>query len=315
MRKRVLNFYGLANDAELIDICGPKGRGVLLYEGLWSMAEDWGGYEYDPRTIANSTGHLKFTPKEVEKYIERFKEKQKIIEYFSNSGKMMHWLKNFKEHQTLKTPALPSLPLPPWITYEIGQYPKSKRKYAKYTVHTELLPEACRVDINTPLAVNVQTACSHREGIRNGHRTQDIGHDIDNKGKGADAPPSKYTDSEHQEFEAKKDNIKALCSELMTHFSVSGKYVLGKTKGFHPIGFVINAKKSSVPVSVIVQVLESMARQKEDIVNPYAWLINVMKSEHANYNYSEHVAEHEARKRDEMKPVGDALRGVMPHGS
>lgn len=136
-KKRTLDIEGLLFDTELVTILSLKG--LILYEVMWGIAEDWGGLELKASDLKLRMGAVKMTTQEVEKVIEKLTNKlKKIIPYQANS-KQYGWLKNFLKNQRLNNPALPTLPLPEWIEYEIKEYP-SKKKYAEYKVIQEKIP-------------------------------------------------------------------------------------------------------------------------------------------------------------------------------
>lgn len=136
-KKRVIDTEELYFDAELVDSLGD--RGILLYIRLWSVAEDWGGYEPKYKDIAYRMGALKFETDEVEKLIGVLIGLGKIFEYEAK-GRTFHWIKNLLKHQPLNNPSPPKLPLPEWIILELKEY-KSGKKYALYTIDEDKIPE------------------------------------------------------------------------------------------------------------------------------------------------------------------------------
>jgi hypothetical protein len=142
-RKRVVNLDDLFFDSRLCRLL--KGTGLHVYERLWTLAEDWGGYEYDPEDISLQMGALreieKITPQKVEEIINILIQEGKIITYDTGNGRQYHWIKNFMKHQPLKNPTPPKLPLPPWIQCEQNKY-KSGKVYARYQIIEENLPGA-----------------------------------------------------------------------------------------------------------------------------------------------------------------------------
>jgi hypothetical protein len=141
-RKRVIDTDELLFDEELFEQIGIKG--LWLYVRLWSLAEDWGGYEPKYGSIALKMGVLKMETEEVRSTIAKLITLGKIIPYWIGSlhnlenESQYHWIKNLLKHQPLNNPAPPSLPLPPWITCEIKEY-ASKKKYASYRIDLEKL--------------------------------------------------------------------------------------------------------------------------------------------------------------------------------
>lgn len=138
-KKRVIDMDAFCFDIEIVDTLGFKGS--ILYIRLWSLAEDFGGYEPNYDSIALRMGAFKLKSKEIEVYVTELVKIGKIVEY-EVGGKTYHWIKAFFKRQVLNNPALPqNVPLPPWIEVETKAYP-SKKKYAKYTIIDDLLPVA-----------------------------------------------------------------------------------------------------------------------------------------------------------------------------
>lgn len=140
-RKRVIDTDELLFDEELFAAIGQNG--LWLYVRLWSLAEDWGGYEPKYGSIALKMGVLKMSADEVCSSIAKLISLGKIIPYqvpgLHNTE--LHWIKNLLKHQPLHNSPLPVLTLPPWITCEIKEYP-SKKKYASYRIDVEKLASA-----------------------------------------------------------------------------------------------------------------------------------------------------------------------------
>lgn len=134
-RKRVIDTDELLFDEELFEAVGKDG--LWLYVRLWSLAEDWGGYEPRYGSIALKTGILRLSSETVKEIIEELIILGKIVPYEAN-GKIFHWIKNFLKHQRLNNPTPPSLPLPPWVICEVKEY-KSKKKYASFQIDWEKL--------------------------------------------------------------------------------------------------------------------------------------------------------------------------------
>lgn len=139
-RRRLIDTDALYFDTEIVNLLGPKG--LHVYIRLWGISEDWGGYEPKYADIALQMGALKFTAEEIEGIIQKLIEHRKIIVYLIN-GKPYHWLVNLMKRQPLDNPSLPTLPLPEWVSCEVHEY-KSKKKYAKYAIIREKLPEDYR---------------------------------------------------------------------------------------------------------------------------------------------------------------------------
>ncbi len=290
-RKRMLNFDALANDEDLVKAMGPRGRGCWLYECLWSEAEDWGGYEYKPKEIARRTGAFNFTPKEVENYIKILIEKNKIVAWTAPDGRKIHWLRNFLVHQHLGNPIRHKLPLPPWVIQK-EKKTNSNKPIAVYLIDSSKLPEDVR-SLTSNLPVNVRSGSGSRSGSKI------------NKGNGTSGAPSFDKEFEdkattwEREYKEAKPLLDTLSTELCSHFNIKHVFKPGTQEAqleFHPVGFIFYAGKCNVPVSVILKVLESMARQKAEIKNPRGWLLTVLEQEHSEYNYTQSLKEHEERK-------------------
>lgn len=136
-KKRIIDMHGLLYDCDLVDALGE--RLLWLYPLLWSLAEDWGGYEPKYATIALETGALRMSTEEVQTAINTLISHGKIIPYTIN-GRTYHWIKNFLRHQNLNNPTPPRIPLPPWITYEEQTY-SSGKTIAKYRINLRILEE------------------------------------------------------------------------------------------------------------------------------------------------------------------------------
>jgi hypothetical protein len=135
-KKRMLDLDGLLFDDELVDILG-NAEGIIIYQLLWSIADDWGGYEAKFGSIALRSGALRLSKERVQQVIAALIDAGKIIPYQDN-GKTYHWIKNFHKHQKLTNPASPTIPLPSWIQFEEESYPSGK-KYAKYKILNDIL--------------------------------------------------------------------------------------------------------------------------------------------------------------------------------
>jgi hypothetical protein len=289
-RKRVIDIDGLAHSFDLIPELGPRGRGAWVYVCLWSVAEDSGVYDPDYKEIANRLGAFKFSAKEVEQFIKVLLQKKKIISFNDESGRIFHWIVNFTRHQPLKNPSPPRLPLPPWVTCELHKY-KSGKQYAKFTITPGSLPVGYREPTGSLLV-----------GSRNETETET--ETETNKG-GADGPLL----DEKEKFKEAREHLEVQANILMEHFNITEAFELEKNNGsFHPTGFIYKAVKNKIPIDVIIQVIDSMVKQRESIKNPQAWLINVLKSEYQNYNFEQVLQDHEKRKSWGLGKLGDLLR-------
>lgn len=141
MRKRLLDICGLLSDYDFCSAVGSKG--VLLYELLWSISEDSGVYEHDPRMIANAMRAVETAPGEAQVILDKLSGDplRKAI-LFNAGGKTYGWLVNLRRHQTFSNSPAPKFPLPPWITCEIKKV--RSRSIATYEVLIDKLPEEIR---------------------------------------------------------------------------------------------------------------------------------------------------------------------------
>jgi hypothetical protein len=131
MAKRWIDTDALLFDAKLFNSLGP--RGVLLYIHLWGIAEAWGGYEAEYENISLKSGALNISPQEVKEIIEKLIDLGKIIRY-EVAGREYHWIKNLIKHQPTINRPVPTIPLPPWVTYEEKRFQSGKR-YANYSIN------------------------------------------------------------------------------------------------------------------------------------------------------------------------------------
>ncbi|RQD78316.1 MAG: hypothetical protein D5R97_00555 [Candidatus Syntrophonatronum acetioxidans] len=108
--------------------------GRLFFQGLWCVAEDSGVYQPQPLTLK-----MKIFPgdslelKKLEGYLEKLLELGKVIEY-QVGPKKLHYIKNFHKYQRIDKPSPPSLPLPPWLTWQGEEEVGPHRHRWKYQV-------------------------------------------------------------------------------------------------------------------------------------------------------------------------------------
>jgi len=115
-------------DTELIRHLHRDGR--MFYIGLIQLADDSGCLEDD---LLAFKIHLYPADMDVDldvlqRYRDKLIELGKLIPYEAE-GKKCLYLKNFHKHQSLRSPAPPEVPLPPWITWQAGETPKSAGRY------------------------------------------------------------------------------------------------------------------------------------------------------------------------------------------
>jgi hypothetical protein len=142
-KKRVIDMDSFCFDVDVVKTLGYKGS--ILYIRLWSIAEDFGGYDPDYDSIALRMGAFKLKPKEIKSFISGLIKIGKIVEY-EVDGKTYHWIKQFLKRQILNNPAPPqNIPVPSWIGFEIKRF-KSGKKYAIYSVISETIPVGYQSD-------------------------------------------------------------------------------------------------------------------------------------------------------------------------
>ena len=115
-------------DTELIRHLDRDGR--MFYIGLIQLADDSGCLEDD---LLAFKIHLYPADLDVDlDFLQRYRDKLielgKLIPYEAE-GKKCLYLKNFHKHQSLRSPAPPEVPLPPWITWQPAETPRSAGRY------------------------------------------------------------------------------------------------------------------------------------------------------------------------------------------
>ena len=128
-KRRMIDMDGLLLDMKLIE--GLNTSGALVYIRLWTIAEDWGGFPYDPAWVFYQMGGLIpiYTIEKIQLILERLVEYEKIIIYEDEKQRKFGWLKNFLKHQILLSPIGPKLPLPNWIIWHPKLRPTDPLQY------------------------------------------------------------------------------------------------------------------------------------------------------------------------------------------
>ena len=126
-RRRWIDTEGLYFDAKLVRVLGAEG--LHVYIRLWSLADDFGGYEVDADHISLQTGALRISPEEVNKYLSSLISLRRVVPYQAE-GKSFHWIRHFLRYNHESRPRLPSLPLPPWMSHEIKK--QGPRRFAVF---------------------------------------------------------------------------------------------------------------------------------------------------------------------------------------
>ncbi len=138
-KRRILDIEGMLFDNELAQ--SLDFTGIVVFQVIMALAEDWGGIEIKIDDICLRFGALSngVTKELIQEKIDILINREKIIPY--KAGKRtLWWLVNWFKYQSLRNNLPPKLPLPKWITCELKQYEKTNRKYAKYTLHQKLIP-------------------------------------------------------------------------------------------------------------------------------------------------------------------------------
>lgn len=152
-------------DTDLIRELPLEGR--LFYLGLIQIADDSGCLDDDVLSfkILLFPGDQDVTEDTLNSYRETLIRMGKLIPYVSE-GKNCLYLKNFHKHQTIKNPAAPVVPLPPWVkwvTYE------SNRRNGKYEVENaseqavSKPSEKCQKDVSEDCLTEVLQSSSNQE--------------------------------------------------------------------------------------------------------------------------------------------------------
>ena len=104
----------------------------MFFLGITQLAEDSGCLEYDPRSmkIILYPADNDITPDDLKEWTEKIIEMGKIVTY-EVEGKKYLFIKNFHKHQSLKFPAPPEVPLPPWVKW---QQKDERERYGQYVV-------------------------------------------------------------------------------------------------------------------------------------------------------------------------------------
>jgi len=99
-----------------------------FYEGLIQLADDSGCLEDSPFAfklhLFPSPVDADITVERITEWVNELVEQRKLVRYVAE-GKQCLYLTNFHKHQSLRSPAEPEVPLPPWIKYTPS--PKSRR--------------------------------------------------------------------------------------------------------------------------------------------------------------------------------------------
>ncbi len=120
-RKIVIDTYAVFFDVELWEAVGD--RGVLFYQRLWGLAEQWGGFEPVAANLSAEMGALRCTKEEAVEHLAKLHSEKKIV-YYQAEGKQVAFIGAYLRHNKHQHASPPTLPLPKWVTYN-----KDKKKY------------------------------------------------------------------------------------------------------------------------------------------------------------------------------------------
>ena len=121
-RKIVIDTYALFFDAELWLAVGD--RGVLFYERLWGLAEQWGGFDPIATNLGLQMGAMGCSEQESMSHMDKLHAERKIV-YYEVNGKQIGFIGEYMTHNKHQHASPPILKLPPWVTYD-----KTKKKYS-----------------------------------------------------------------------------------------------------------------------------------------------------------------------------------------
>jgi DnaD/phage-associated family protein len=110
-----------------------------FYEGLSQLADDSGCLEDDPFAfkinLFPSPIDADITEEVLAKWVEELIQDKKLIRYVVGRKQCL-FMVNFHKHQSLKNPAAPDVPLPPFLKWETY---KSNKDAGKYVIDERLL--------------------------------------------------------------------------------------------------------------------------------------------------------------------------------
>ena len=114
-KKRIIDMDGLCFDAEITEIGMDA---CMLYIRMWTLAEDWGGIDLEPKNLRLQMGGLQdnYTSLRITEIIEKLVQLDKV-KIYEVQGRMYGWIKNFPRHQELRFPSPPKIPLPSWVRW------------------------------------------------------------------------------------------------------------------------------------------------------------------------------------------------------
>ena len=160
-KKRIIDMDGLCFDAELTELGMDA---CMLYIRLWTLAEDWGGVDLEPKNLRLQMGGLQdnYDNLRITEITQKLVEldKIKIYEYKS---RIYGWIKNFPRYQELRFPSPPKLPLPPWVKW----YPKEGQnspiqRYEYLSIDTSTVPSIdISIEQSTVQSTDQSTDCAN----------------------------------------------------------------------------------------------------------------------------------------------------------
>ena len=152
MRDRLLRA-GFWDSYEIFDAF-EDGWGVLLYCGLWGIADDSGCLENDPRKIKHKLFPTKeiITNNVITGWLDKYIQLKKLLPY-EGKGKALLFIVHFPDHQSPPNPTAPKLPLPAWL---VPVPSDSNRRWGRYEVKPRVLAQA----LGTVCELPVDSLCT-----------------------------------------------------------------------------------------------------------------------------------------------------------
>lgn len=118
----------------------------LCYVGLWQLADDSGCLEEDPMIIKGQLFPFEtdcdVTSATIRQWIDEIVDEGKALRYQSGRKHCLY-LVHFHDHQVLKSPSPPIVPLPPWIEWQsFSSNPRTGKYIVRQDVLTDFLQQA-----------------------------------------------------------------------------------------------------------------------------------------------------------------------------
>jgi hypothetical protein len=141
-----------------VDLLFLDAHGLLIYQGLILLAEDSGCLECHPLQIKALAFPMRddITSDRIAATIAELVARGKLFLYQNGNGKTYINLPNFLKHQALRSPAPPTIPLPPWVRYHKPE--GEKYKCGRYELVESAKPALDGVEFRTDLYESLQTS-------------------------------------------------------------------------------------------------------------------------------------------------------------